>query len=375
LADLAKHRKSALERLGATVPWLALVALLMVVALIGAALQYSRPPTRIPRVEGRLDSTATLLRDGTILVVGGRPFPGSPTNIAERFDPQTGLWHAAGSTRHARTSHTASLLPDGSVAVVGGVEGSSWFRAQRGLTTVERYLPAENRWTTLAPLPQGVTDHSAVVLADGRLLIAGGRDREGVPFTRTAAAWAYDPTQDSWRALVPMPWPSESSVGLLLADGRALVFGSIEMGDFTQAPSWAVYNPATDLWQTGPVTGLVLVGSQRAARLPDGRLLIVDGEDCVIYDPQRATWHRAAPNSHLTSYGTLTTLADGRVLHAGGTIQAIYDPTTDQWQTSQRTISRAYHTATLLPDGRIVLLGGQSVEEVGHGHDAELIQP
>ena len=81
------------------------------------------------------------------------------------------------------------------------------------------------------------------------------------------------------------------------------------------------------------------------------------------------------PGAKRASAGSLTTLPDGRVLQVAGTIQAFYDPVSDQWQISQRAIYRAFHTATLLPDGRVVLLGGQSVTDVGPGHDVKFVQP
>lgn len=83
----------------------------------------------------------------------------------------------------------------------------------------------------------------------------------------------------------------------------------------------------------------------------------------------------STPPQQPTANGTLTALPDGRALPIAFQRQDIYDPTQDRWQFGTQTISRLWHTATLLPDGRIVLLGGQSVERVGSGHDAESIQP
>ncbi|MGN6699215.1 MAG: Kelch repeat-containing protein, partial [Thermomicrobiales bacterium] len=336
--------------------WAGLAALLAFALLGGGAVWWhTRPPapSRTPQVQGRLDATATLLRDGTILVVGGRPPTGGATPIVERFDPRTRLWHAAGRLHTARTHHTASLLPDGSVVVVGGVEGGFWPWQNDGLTIVERYLPEKNRWTTLASLPQGVTEHSAVVLPDGRLLIAGGRDRDGVPSHATTAVWAYDLGQNRWQALAPLHLPREDSIGIALADGRALIVGGGAALYPAVAPSAEVYSPQTNQWQLSPPLDVSLNGNHRAARLADGRVLVVDGNRSLLFDPQQDHWIRGAVGSRLAIAGTLTALPDGRALLVSGHIQAFYDPATDQWLIGQRALSRLWHTAALLPDGRV----------------------
>lgn len=355
-----------------------LIGLLLVVLVgSGAVWAQSRPPPvrSNPQVQGRLDGTATLLKDGTVLVVGGRPYPGGATTIAERFDPLTGLWHDAGRLHEARTGLSVSLLSDGSVVVVGGVGGGLWPWQHGAIAAVERYQPARHNWTTVAPLPQGVTEHSAVVLSDGRLLIAGGRDRDSPGSRATTATWAYDPGSDRWEGMAALNQPRAGNVATLLPDGRVLLVGGVDTLYPAQEPSAEVYDPQQNIWVRGPALGVTFVGYQRAARLADGRVLIADGEDVFLYDPTLDRWARGAPGSRLAIAGTLTTLADGRVLQVAGMIQAFYDPAMARWQIAQRVIYRAFHTATLLPDGRVVLLGGQNVADVGPGHDVEFIQP
>lgn len=357
--------------------WL-IVPLVVGLLSVGALWWFSRRPPalrQMPQVAGRLDGTATLLADGTILVVGGRVLGQGSTAIAERYDPHTGLWQDAGRLRTARTKHTASLLPDGSVVIVGGVGGGLWPWQRDGITTVERYQPARNRWTTLAPLPQGVTEHSAVVLSDGRLLVVGGRDRDAVPSQATVAVWAYTPTTNRWQALASLHQPRDGNVATLLPDGWVLLVGGVDILYPSQEPSAEVYDPQQDRWQPGPILGVTFAGYQRAARLADGRVLVADGVDVFLYDPALDRWSRRAPGARLAIAGSLSTLHDGRVLQVAGSIQAFYDPAADRWQIAQRAIYRAFHTATLLPDGRVVLLGGQSVDNVGPGHDVEFIQP
>ncbi len=333
-------------------------------------------PSAIPQVAGRQEHTATLLHDGTILVVGGRSSHSNATAVAERYDPRTGLWHDAGRLRAARRDHTASLLPDGSVLVVGGVGAGFWPWDQwKGLTIVERYEPDANRWTTIAPLPVGTADQSAVALSDRSILIAGGRDQDAVPYRESAAVWRYDPRQDRWEARAPLQLPRFSSSGVALADGRALIIGGGGPLGMKAEQSAEVYDPQRDAWQLSPLLPIALVGTQRAATLADGRVLVVNGAQSIIYDPQREQWGTAAPVAPLATDGSLTALPDGRALLVAATLQGLYDPAQDRWQLGQRAVWRTGHTATLLPDGRVVLIGGQALERTGPGHDVEIVQP
>lgn len=358
--------------------WLPLALLLILPVLVGCW-WLARPPAPqlTPQVAGRREHTATLLADGTILVVGGRGERGGATAVVERFDPRTGLWHDAGRLRSARRHHTASLMPDGAVIVVGGDGSGSLLLGTilDGIATVERYDPPTNRWSALAPLPQGVTFHSAVVLGDGRLLIAGGVDRNGSAGRPLSTAWVYDLTHDRWVALAPLNLPRKRGVGVTLPDGRPMIVGGSEIGALSASRSAETYDAGTDSWQVVADLPARLLGTPQFARLADGRFLFVIDDAAALYDPGRQHWSAAASPPQPTANGTLTALPDGRALLIAFQRQDIYDPAQDRWQFSTRAISRLWHTATLLPDGRVVLLGGQSVERYGAGHDVEFVQP
>jgi len=355
-----------------------LLSALVIIPLAGGLGWWlARPPapSATPQVAGRREHTATLLGDGTILVVGGGSRGGYATTVAERYDPRTGLWHDAGRLRAARRDHTASLLPDGSVLIVGGVGDGFWpWQQWHGLAIVERYQPTTNRWTTVAPLPMATTDHSAVVLADGRVLVAGGRDQDAVPYRESAAVWRYDPAQDRWEALAPLQIPRFRGTGVTLADGRAMVAGGTGPINTDAERTAEVYDPQSGTWQRSPLLPLTFIG-QQAAALADGRVLVVRADKSVLYDPQRDAWYPAAAVSAFAFGGTLTALPDGRALLVGGLIEGRYDFTPDRWQLVQRAISRTGQTATLLSDGRVVLIGGQDSATIGSGHDVEIVRP
>ncbi len=125
----------------------------------------------------------TLLPQGDILFTGGfggrvwiggfRLSGGNPSVSAERYNPTTGRWTGAGHMATTRLRHTATLLHDGRVLVVGGVTTLS-DRTSRALATAEIYDPGSNTWTAAASLHSPRSDHSATLLADGRVLVVGG---------------------------------------------------------------------------------------------------------------------------------------------------------------------------------------------------------
>jgi Galactose oxidase, central domain/Kelch motif len=215
----------------------------------------------------RYDFTATLLRDGRVLVVGG--FSGNGTGVqasAELFDPSTtGRWTSTGSLRTPRRNHTATLLRDGTVLVAGGF-GDGWLRE------AELYDPARGRWKRVAPMTIPREHASATLLRDGRVLIAGG----GSP-SATLSAELYDPASGRWTPTGRMT-DYHGSEAVALPDGRVLVAGGGDAGD--------VYSPASGTWTaTGP-RAYPLVGGAALAPLTDGRVIGVGGERLANCSPK-----------------------------------------------------------------------------------------
>ena len=165
------------------------------------------PSVRLPTwtatgnmITARADHTATLLPDGKVLVAGGNDFVGSnfvgflPAS-AELYDPSSGSWTATGTMVTPRTGHTATLLPDGKVLVAGGAGGSGsdggW------ATSAELYDPSGGSWTATGTMVSPRQWHTATLLPDGKVLVAGGWGSRPISFelanTATAAAELYDP--------------------------------------------------------------------------------------------------------------------------------------------------------------------------------------
>jgi hypothetical protein len=281
--------------------------------------------------------TATLLPDGRVLVAGGtarRPTDGVPVpqDGAELYDPARNEWTATSSMTVARSSHTALLLPDGRVLTVGGVFNGG------GTTRVELYDPATGTWTKTTTMPSIRFPRVAAVLPSGLVLVIGDSDRSG---KGPDAADLYDPTSRTWaRAASPAVGERNCFTRIVqLADGRVvLLCGSV----FDEAAlSTQIYDPARGAWTT--IQGLSGRPARVAVLLADGRVLISDRGAGQLFDPATGTWKAAGlpvyagtgPNRFrlmgdsdglFYEEDTATVLLDGRVLMTIGPDAFIYDP-------------------------------------------------
>jgi WD40 repeat protein len=121
----------------------------------------------------RYGHSITLLPNGKVLVVGG--YDGTnELSSAEIYDLATGTWSAAGSTTDARFWHTATLLPQGKVLVTGGFKEPYTIGSSDSLSSAELYDPATNTWSMTGSMRDARTIHTATLLPDGRIMVAGG---------------------------------------------------------------------------------------------------------------------------------------------------------------------------------------------------------
>jgi hypothetical protein len=147
--------------------------------------------------QAHANHTATLLRDGTVLVVGGERMGGPDRDLspneslrmaADLYDPSTGTWTPAGIMTEPRLYHAATLLPDGRILVTGG--GS--LLEDGSLATAEVYDPETGEWSGSGNLVARRSGHSATLLSDGRVLLAGGA-WGAAPEEPLPSAEVYDP--------------------------------------------------------------------------------------------------------------------------------------------------------------------------------------
>ena len=167
-------------------------------------------------------NSAAVLRGGEVLVIGSDP---SPYRVSEIYKPEAGEWSPTpGNLTEVRArGQTVTLLDDGRMLAVGGYG----LTVPQAVDTSEVFDPATGRWTrTGSTLTETRGFHTAVLLLDGSVLVAGGDDGNSVPAREvTDTADLYDPRQDAWVPAPSMATPRTFHTATLLQDGRVLVTG------------------------------------------------------------------------------------------------------------------------------------------------------
>jgi Galactose oxidase, central domain/Kelch motif len=318
----------------------------------------------------RAAHTATLLTNGKVLVTGGF----NSTDIlatAELFDPATGTFTPTGAMTTARFSHTATLLANGKVLVTGGSDITGLFDNSGDLATAELYDPATGTFTATGAMSEPRSEHTATLLANGKVLMAGGAVGN--------AAELFDPATGSFTAtgelIVGGRWGCTAT---LLNDGTVLIAGGRDSEDVFDAfplNDAELFNPATG---TFTATGLMTQFryEHAAALLNNGQVLLTGGfngnplQDAELFDPTKGSFSRTGPMGTPRAEHTATLLDDGTVLVAGGfsfvapgysSSAEVFDPTTNKFTpTGPMGAARFLHTATLLNNGLVLVTGGQS---------------
>lgn len=377
----------------------ALLALLAtaVAVVVGRTQQFTLPTgpsgsTVDPRGAGH---AIVALPDGRVLVVGGWEGFG-PSDSAELWDPASGTFSAAGTLQQPRNHATATLLHDGRVIVVGGYAGPYEY-AVNAVPTADLWDPENRSFSPTGSLATARAGHDALLLADGRVVVTGRGPAE-----------AWDPATGTFRSLGAVPQASPT----LLADGRILFVGGT---------SAVVWDPGGAI---ASESGALLSArtSHTATLLPDGRVLIIGGRahpgtgetgsidndgryvlqaqggslsrlaSAELWDPATGQFSPAGELARGRIGHSATLLPDGRVLVLGG--EGIVDiegdrgfgdhPGAELWDPATRTFSaapalaeaRSDHSATLLPDGRVLVVGGSGPEGPGQSlRTAEIYDP
>lgn len=292
--------------------------------------------------------------------------------MAEIYDPTTGLWSQAGELDRPTVAHTATLLPDGRLLVAGG----TFEYNGAGLAVAALYDPVTNSWSDAANLTTARAYHAAALLADGSVLVSGGQNTEGV----TATAERYDPVANLWLPAADMRRARSWHTLTLLPDGQLLAAGGYDPGNVAER-----YDPVGNDWTFTGGRFLPFVNWLSAVALDDGRVMVTDETKGAIYDPATETWLNVYPPGNHRAHATVRT-GDGRVLLSGGydffqppeyypflDRTVVYDPATNEWDGVRPMIMpRARHTLTLLADGRVLVVGGEYFEDLD---SAELFSP
>src|SRR5216117_1768124 len=279
-----------------------------------------------------------------------------------------GTWAPMADLNQPRAEHTATLLANGTVLVAGGRDA-----AGQPLASAEIYDPATGAYTLLAsPLPAPVWGHTATRLDDGTVLIAGGQ--RGVRYRR--AAQLFDPASDTFAALTPMSTPRGRHTATLLRDGRVLLVGGTD--GVEPLASLEIYDPTTRTFSPAPSALAVARQDHTATLLPDGRVLVAGGsnasgalESAELYDPTAGTVSPAGPLNVPRTLASAALLLDGTVLVAGGQTTTsedldsaeVYDPATKTFARLPAPMgtARSGHLGVqLLHNGKVLISGGTS---------------
>ncbi|WP_257456612.1 Kelch repeat-containing protein [Archangium lipolyticum] len=308
--------------------------------------------------EFRYRHTATLLPNGKVLVAGYSP------RAAELYDPSTGRWSATGSMAAQHNDlATATLLNNGKVLIAGGINSSGW------TAPAELYDSVSNAWSTTGSMVTPRKYHTATLLKNGKVLVAGGQSSSGYIST----AEVYDPTSGTWSPTGSMSVIRIFHAATLLSNGKVLVTGGFN--NTTYMPTAELYDPDSGTWSATSPMSFPRSG-HTATRLLDGKVLIAGGHTsstaAEIYDPASGSW-TVVGSMALARYGSQATLLlNGKVLITGGyawfapddiritfASAEVYDPASGSWSDGgTMNFPRDEHTATLLPNGKVLVAAG-----------------
>ncbi len=317
----------------------------------------------------RASHSSTLLPDGKVLIAGGFGGSGTESNpyrSTEIYDPRTGSFLPAGNMTIGRSGHTATLLKNGKLLIAGGWTGR--YNVRR---SAELYDPNTGAFTPTGDMIIERAGSIAALLPDGRVLVAGGEDRGE---NALASAEIYDPATGKFTRTGDMTEPRGEATATALRNGKVLIVG----GGSGHYPSQNVYRSA-ELYDpaTGKFTptGQMTVGRHKhaAVLLASGRVLVVGGSDnrdwhgeyssAEIYDTATgkfsATGTMSAARFKLPYAAVL--LNNGTVLVAGGgSFAEVYDETKGSFSRVEGNLgaARFFASATVLPDGYALITGG-----------------
>ncbi len=321
--------------------------------------------------------TATLLPNGKVLVAGGFIYEAyclAGTDSAELYDPDLGSFAFTGNMIVQRYAQTSTQLVNGDVLITGGFtydkSTCSDMDPSPAVNSAELYNHSAGSFQLTGSMAEQRGGHTATLLTDGKVLIAGGGKTDEGPSQLgdgLSSAEVFDQATGAFTVVGNMTAGRIGHTATLLTDGRVLITG----GWTSSSPiaTAELYDPLTGAFSaTGNMTSAR--GAHRATLLPDGRVLIIGGafdqtdagsNTAEIYDPNTGSFLAAGSMKVARQLHTATLLQNGTVLVVGGGSKAaeIYDPATSSFSPAGITESdRSGHSSTLLQNGMVLVVGG-----------------
>ena len=267
-----------------------------------------------------------------------------------------GLWTFTGSLVAGRANHAATVLANGKVLVAGGFDPNFGY-----VSSAELYDPAIGIWTATGSLAIERTC-IATLLPTGNVLVAGGYNYTGY----FAIAELYDPESGTWTETSSLANARADHTATLLPSGKVLVAGGVPA--YTSAE---LYDPGSGMWTA---TGDLRTGrwGHTATLLPNGKVLVAGGADsqanrlmsAELYDPESGTWTGTGSLGNARGLHTATLLSNGKVLVASGDYPnyasaELYDPASGTWAATGSLVAGRFLTkAALLANGKVLIEGG-----------------
>jgi hypothetical protein len=253
--------------------------------------------------------------DKRVLVTGGLDINGNPLTSAELYDPSTGTFSPAGSMQFVHASHTATLLTTGKVLIIG------W-----GPATAELFDPVTGTFKTTGSMLAARVSHTATLLKSGKVLVTGGIGEIGGAPGVLAESELYDPATERFsQTLGPLATARQWHTASLLTDGRVLVAGGMLDNAGKATATAELFDPTTQIFTTtkGPLA--TARDFQTATVLNDGTVLVTGGDDgtgtlssAEVYDSIAETFSPTGSMATTRESHTATLLNDGTVLATGG---------------------------------------------------------
>jgi hypothetical protein len=269
-----------------------------------------------------------------------------------------GAFTPTGSMTVPRSQHSATLLPDGRVLIAGGGSGNATI-----LTSTEIYDPDTGTFRAAASMSVARRMHTATLLPDDRVLIVGGYGAGGA----LASAELFDPQTGTFTATGSLNNARGGHTAVLLSTGKVLIVGGYGTNAYPNVAPAELYDPASGTFaNAGAYVGRG--GCDFCAPsvlLSDGGVLFPGQYPAQLYDAARDAF--SAAGMMLNDLSTAALLTNGKVLFAGGAPigrvadAELYDPATRTFvATGSMASRRVWHTLTRLPNGMVLAAGGET---------------
>jgi Kelch motif protein/galactose oxidase-like protein len=360
------------------------LALALVMSLVVACSTNSVPPTpKTPTWDtfGELShprayANAVVLASGEILVVGGldRDDPNVTNTESELVNVKTGAVTVLKDQLVGRLHQTMTRTSGDRVVVSGGVVFMKTYWDP--VDSVDVYLPLERKWMSASPLIDARSDHAATALLDGNVMVIGGN--QGPRLLQSTEI--YDVKNDRWSRAAPLPGPRSGHSAFTLANGRVFVAGGFDASGAATDTTF-IYDPRADQWSEGPRMKLARV-QYAAVQLANGDILFIGGDGAASGTSER---YNGRVDVFVLS-GTLVepreaaraaVLPDGRVVLVGGLpprndefaplrSAEIWDPLTERWTELPPSPTPRAWPSVLVVGGVVYQLSGTGDAEAAY---------